>query len=299
MIHIFGYLRPYNNELKVKYVNEYRAEYCTLCHGLRSNLGLLSSLLINYECTFLFIFLSSLYPDNDVSRVTFRCPVNPLKKQTTKPSHAILEYCSFINYYLVLLKLDDSIVDGNWVKRNVCRFLYWFMVRSKKYKRLRGKYSEVAIGIEQCCKELYRLEASENIDYDSCSQMMGLLLQSIVQHYLQYHSISSSEMVIKFAKHLGMWIYLIDAYDDYEEDKKHGSFNPLTLLNPADDSICIQSGDLMLGMMTMNLKTIQKQITFYRHFEIIENIVDFGTRHAVYSIKKKREGKADDKCCKH
>ncbi len=277
-------------------------EYCTLCQGLRKNLGILSSLFLNYECTFLYIFLSSLYPNIEDSEQTFRCPLNPLKKQTTKRFSQGLEYASFINYHLALLKIEDGIIDGNWYTKIIYRILYRILSWNRKYQSLKLKYDKVATDVALHCKDLYHLEQKEYTDYDQCSQTMGAALRSVVQYYIELFPIENADAVLAFAEHLGMWIYLIDAYDDYENDKKHGAFNPLDLVTncpPHDYSTIIRSGEFMLEMMTMNLTTLQGQIRFYRHREIIENVVRFGTRRSVQMIKKKREGKNNDQCCKH
>ena len=300
---MFGYIKPYTNELKGKHVNEYKMNYCTLCHGLRLNLGFWSTLLLNYECTFLYIFLVALYPEIDVETKEFRCPANPIKKQYAQVNSNVLEYVSFVNYHLALLKVYDGVTDSKFVKGLIYRVVFRIMNNNKKYILLRDKYSEMAKTTDELCKDLYRLEIEVCKDFDMCSATMGNVLYEIINFYLQRHPIKKSEAVLEFSKHLGMWTYLIDAYDDYEYDCKHGKFNPLNSFvseNGMEDnsSIGLQSGEMMLGMMTVNLSELHKNIDFYRYEEIIGNIVNHGTRNAVQTIKNKREKKKNDCGCK-
>ena len=91
-----------------------------------------------------------------------------------------------------------------------------------------------------------------------------------------------------------MWTYLIDAYDDFDDDQKRERFNPLNAFTVGADAensceIGLRSGEMMLGMMTANLFALQKEINFYHHEEIIENIISYGTRSSVQKIKTRRE----------
>lgn len=302
-IRIFGYLRPFNNELKMKWISEYKLEYCTLCHGLRENFGILSTLLLNYECTFLYIFLTAINPSEPTEEEIFQCPLSFWNKKETKISSDALEYASFVNYHLTFLKAYDGCEDSKWLKKAGYKFLFWVMSKNKKYLFLRKKFSGMVKKTDNSCNELYRLEASGCSDYDLCSAAMGNVLYEIMDFYLKEHPAENSEAILLFAKHLGMWTYLIDAYDDFEDDKKAGRFNPLTLFaaasNPEDSSqYCIISGEMMLRMMAANLCSIQRNIAFYRHNEIIENIVSYGTRSAVQRIKNKRMKKKNGAKCK-
>lgn len=299
-VHIFGYLKPFNNELKVKYVNEYKLEYCTLCHGLKTNFGLLSTPLLNYECTFLYIFLTALYPESNTEEETFRCPINPAQKQHAHINRDALEYASFVNFHLALLKVYDGCTDSKWLKKLIFKFIFWVMSRNRKYALLRSKYAEIAQKTDDCCKELYRLEAAGCNDYDLCSAAMGDVLYEIMDFYLQGHPVENSGSILSFAEHLGMWTYLIDAYDDFEDDQKSGGFNPLNSFAVASDfeersQLCLRSGEIMLGMMTVNLSALQKSIAFYRHNEILDNIVSYGTRSAVQTIKNKKNKRVKKK----
>lgn len=300
---MFGYLKPYNQELKGKHASEYKNQYCALCHGLRIHLGFFSSLLLNYECTFLYVFLKGVSPEGPSQECNFRCSVNPMKKITTEISDDALEYASFVNYHLAVLKAYDGCYDTKGLKKMSYRLFYWLLTQTKRYKRLYLKYQAMAEQTDQLCRDLYVLEKSADVDFDKCSATMGRVLQEIVTVFLQEHPTESQQTILAFAYHLGMWTYLIDAYDDYEKDLAKGSFNPLTLFSSLENSeeadrMCLRSGEVMLGMMTANLSELLKAIEIYKHNEVLENIVWFGTRNAVHMCKKKKVKKKDDCNCK-
>lgn len=299
---MFGYLKPDQSELKGKYIDAYKREYCTLCHGLKKNFGLLSTVLLNYECTFLYIFLSALYPITELKQESFRCPMNPLRKHKVSINNEALEYASFVNYHLALLKVYDGCVDSKLLKRWIYKITFLIMSQNKKFRRLRSKYEKMAQSTDALCKKLYSLEASNCQDFDLCANLMGDVLYQIMICYLELHPVDNQEVILEFSKHLGMWIYLIDAFDDFEADKKDGNFNPLNSFadgfEPKDaEKGCIRTGEIMLGMMAENLTEFLQGIQFHKDNETIENIVKYGTRAAVRKIKHRRNQKGNECTC--
>ena len=52
---MFGYVKPYNSELKVREDEYYRGIYCGLCRSLSKNTGGFSSIILSYDMTFFAI----------------------------------------------------------------------------------------------------------------------------------------------------------------------------------------------------------------------------------------------------
>ncbi|NLT39458.1 MAG: hypothetical protein GXX89_03220, partial [Clostridiales bacterium] len=57
---MFGYVRPLKGELKVREYEMYQAAYCGLCAAMKRRYGGISTLLLNYDLTFLAVLLLSL-----------------------------------------------------------------------------------------------------------------------------------------------------------------------------------------------------------------------------------------------
>lgn len=302
---MFGYLKPYTAELKEKHNQEYKQMYCGLCHGLRKNLGILGSCFLSNECTFLLVFLDALMEESEASDVCFRCTVNPIEKKHAKLNPKLLSYVSFVNYHLTLLSFRDHYLDSRFLKRWFFKACYYYLAKRRKYKRQLAAYSEIAERITSACDQLIQLETVAGSSYDDCSRQMGQLLADVVASCPSISAETLSSGVLPLAHHLGMWVYLIDAYDDLEKDDKHGSFNPLRSFLAADENdpikTCRQLGELMLNLMHIILCSLAKTIHFYRHAEILENIIDCGTSCAAGNAKnrKKRKDKKNGKSKSH
>ena len=263
-----------------------------MCHGLRTHLGFFSSMLLNYECTFLYVFLSGVSPEAPSQECTFRCSANPAKKISTETSGDALEYASFVNYHLAVLKAYDGCCDTKGLKKVGYRLFHWLLTRNKRYKRMFLKYQAMVTQTDQLCRDLYSLETGKDVDFDSCSAKMGSVLQEIIKGFTENHPIENSEAILTFANHLGMWIYLIDAYDDFEKDQKKKALTPSRYSQiwvPA-----MKQTKCVCGLE----KDLLKSIHIDRHNEVLENIVWFGTQNSVNICKKKKVKKNDCSCKK-
>ena len=257
---------------------------------------------MNYESVFLYIFLEGISNSNEAYDVKFRCPTNPLKKVESRLDKQLLEYASYINYSLVLLKVIDNCRDSKNILYKLCLVL---LSRNKKYLRLQQKYNHIDVKIRGSYDELYQLEKNNCQDFDECSATMGKVLYEIVEYYLSTENIEC-ENAKEFAKHLGMWIYLIDAYDDFEKDIKKQTFNPLyafkngccmdNLNSDFHNSILIYA-EVMLRMMIENMNELLIEINVMKHTEIIDNVIKYATVNEVKRIKQKRTEK--HKKCKN
>ena len=76
---MFGYVRAYKPEMRVKEFEMYKAIYCSLCKKLGKNYGILSRFTLNYDFTFLCLLELALSEKN-CELCQKRCTFNPFKK---------------------------------------------------------------------------------------------------------------------------------------------------------------------------------------------------------------------------
>lgn len=82
---MFGYIKPYKPELKLKEITKYSNAYCALCDQLKRDYGFTSRFILNYDITFLLLCLNHL-DNSDKEDQKIRCPYNPMKVKKTQLS---------------------------------------------------------------------------------------------------------------------------------------------------------------------------------------------------------------------
>lgn len=294
---MFGYIYPNKNELKYKHIREYRTCYCGVCYGIRSNFGLIRSSLLQYECVFLYIFLSAIASDK-LEKVEFRCPLNIFTKRTGNYSKRILEFVSFINIFLVECKLVDDYKDE---KKFTREFLRRIIIHNKRYKEKKLEYGELVEKITNEINKLSQYEKEKEKDIDLLLITQGNILKFIVESFIIYEKIYMSEsqrnICSQVAFQIGEWIYLMDAFDDLEKDHKKGQYNPLLQsVDAFDIQLAKDKGCIILNLISMNIKRIFNELSMEKHKEIVENIIYFGLDLAVDKCRLKNKEIKNNEC---
>ena len=108
---MFGYIRPFRPELRIKEEEAYRSVYCGLCKELGKNYGVFARLTLSYDFTFLAILAMGL-GQGEPSFSKVRCLANPLKQcvacRQDKITPAIAAKAMITLYYKSLDQLCDE-----------------------------------------------------------------------------------------------------------------------------------------------------------------------------------------------
>ena len=258
---MFGYVRINKMDLTFREFDYYKGYYCGLCKYLKENHGEVSRLSLNYDITFLIVILTALYKlDSDITYE--RCIANPLKKKM-RIVNEITEYAASMNILLSYYKLEDNLYDDNGIKDKLAYELY-----KGKLKKAYEKYPQKAEYIKQQLGNLRELEKQESKSIDKVSNTFGNLMGEI----FVYKKDEYEQNLRNIGFNLGKYIYILDAYEDLEEDNKKGRYNPFIdyidkkeeLKNKVDRLI-----SMSLGMATKNIE----QLNLEFNKSIIDNII--------------------------
>ena len=272
---MFGYVRINKMDLTFREFDYYKGYYCGLCKYLKENHGEVSRLSLNYDITFLILILTALYKlDSDITYE--RCIANPLKKKM-RIVNEITEYAASINILLSYYKLEDNLYDDNGIKDKLAYELY-----KGKLKKAYEKYPQKAEYIKQQLGNLRELEKQESKSIDKVSNTFGNLMGEI----FVYKKDEYEQNLRNIGFNLGKYIYILDAYEDLEEDNKKGRYNPFIdyidkkeeLKNKVDRLI-----SMSLGMATKNIE----QLNLEFNKSIIDNIIYSGVYLRYKSILEK------------
>lgn len=214
---MFGYVVANKDIMTPEQQERYKACYCGLCRSLRLRHGGRSRLTLNYDMTFLSMFLSSMYePEEETG--TERCVMHPAKEHAWFGT-VYTDYAADMNIALSYLNcMDDWRDDKNLIRRGEAGAL------SLEYFYVSEKYPEKCAYIKSKLDELSRLESEADPDPDDGAKCFGDIMGEVFS--FQTDSVWGEE-IRRFGVSLGEFVYIMDAVVDLERDRKKGSYNPL------------------------------------------------------------------------
>lgn len=276
---MFGYVTINKPELKIREYERYRSFYCGLCHRLKEQHGRLGQFTLTYDMTFLVILLSSLY-EPQTSCEQARCIAHPAKKHL-QCYNSITEYAADMNIALSFHKFLDDWKDDRSIKG-----LSGMNLLHKRYKEVATQYPKTCRQIEKYLHELSEYEKNKIQDIDKTAGAFGKLMGCL----FDYKQDIWSPYLKRFGFYLGKFIYIMDAYLDFNEDKKSGHYNPLTelsqTLQPKDfDRTCHNLMELMMGQACHEFEKLPLE----QNVEIMRNILYAGVWRKYDAYIKNRQ----------
>ncbi len=223
---MFGYVRPNQEELKVREKRDYEALYCGLCHTLGRRHGFAARMFLNYDVVFLAMLL-----DRETSRIEAegrRCPARLWCRKKRCVQCTALEDAADAGTILSYWKLRDTVADGSFWERTAARLLS-LLLRSA-YRRAAAFRPDYDQTVRTCLEELRLLEEARSPSLDRAADAFARLLQAAAP---PCGAVERERAMGQLLYHLGRWIYLVDAWDDLEEDRRAGRYNPVAARFPA------------------------------------------------------------------
>lgn len=278
---MFGYVRINKMDLTFREYEHYKAYYCGLCKYLKRNHTELSRLTINYDITFLIVLLSSIYqPSAQVFHE--KCIVDPVKKKK-HIINDITEYAASMNILLAYYKLEDDVNDEGGIKSRLARQVY-----KKSFKTAYDKYPKKADFIKKCLGELRSLEEDQSSSIDQTSNCFARLLEEI----FDYKDDDYRDRLRKVGFNIGKYIYIMDAYEDLDEDLEKGRYNPFTSYE--DDREALKDRvDKLIGMTLARLEEGILDLDIEVNKSIIDNIIYSGVylryKGLINGVNKKKQ----------
>ncbi len=229
---MLGYVKVNKDELKIREYNVYKSYYCGLCKTLKSEYGYFSRFVLNYDSVFLALLLSSVTNDEyDLKNEI--CIAHPTKKTPIMVKNKSLTYSAAVMVILVLLKLEDDIRDEKSLKALI---IYLLLTNAKR--KVKKNHGTLFKNCRDTINKLCDLEKNNCDDLDKLSDVFANLLKLLFAP--DFITDENERRILSHIGYmLGRFIYIIDAYEDMEKDKKEKNFNPFLLSeNPPDkDSI--------------------------------------------------------------
>ncbi len=277
---MFGYVKTCTPQLRICEWEAYRGIYCGLCRTLGRRFGPLARLTLSYDFTFYAALEMALREETPEFRRR-SCGVNPLRRCPHCEENGALNRAADMAILSLWYKAEDTIEDGGFWGR--CGGGLLRALLRRQYRRTAERYPAIdavfagemrrqrelegrqeIIGLDELCEPTAKMTAA----------MLGLISEEPDEH----------RVLERLGYLLGRYIYMADALDDWEKDKKHGDFNPFLRLEGEPEALRSHAKASLL--LTIGEMGATFDLLELRHFQpILENIIRLGLPQTVEELQ--------------
>lgn len=265
---MFGYVRPEKGDLLVRDFTDYKAVYCGLCKALGKRCGQVMRSAVSYDMTFLALLLIALAPEDPLLNEE-GCFLNPVKKKGIVKDHPALDFSADMTSLLAYYSAKDDAADEKPVKGRLMAAVF-----SPSARKAARRHPDLDREIRS---HLTRLQDSEKgQDPLLAARPFGLLLQALFREGYRFLGLDdevSLHLLEEAGRALGTWVYLMDAIDDLEEDRRTGSPNPF-LPRPLEEAQKL--AEELLIEAEEEVDRYLALVTYERLGQLVYNIVVLG-----------------------
>ena len=277
---MFGYVIVNKAEMKFKEFDVYHSYYCGLCHALKDRYGAAGQLTLSYDMTFILMLLTSLY-EPEISYSTGRCIAHPFEKHEIRRNF-FSDYIADMNVVLSYYKCLDDWED----EKKVHKLLLSKLLEGKTSDR-QALYRDKIRNIDMLMHEISQKEKENCQDVDTMAGLFGRLMAEITA----VREDEWADNLRSLGYYLGEFIYLLDAYEDIEEDVKRNRYNPLRTRfgEPEFEEDC---HTILTMMMSQCCREFEK-LPLLENVEILRNILYSGVWCRYEIVRQKRQKKSE------
>jgi len=263
---MFGYVKPVVGEMLVREHEFYKATYCGICRAMKKHTGVLSNVTLSYDSVFLALVRMLYIPDEDFKAEQRRCIAHPTKKKPMLKENSAIEYTAKAFAVLTYYKIKDDLNDESGLKKFGVTVVRPIVSVANKKADLDSLATTVADRLDK----ITALEKAKCQSIDEPAGLFGQLLGEIFAYGLP-----DSERLVPYevGYHLGRFIYAADAAEDYEKDRKSGSYNPYVILYGGKDLSKENKENIKCGLL-LECKKIEAAV----------NLLPFGRRATIENI---------------
>lgn len=272
---MFGTIICSKNELSQEEQKRYRSVYCGLCRSLKKRFGQWERLTLNYDMTFLAMFLNSLYDEEAKSEKAW-CGVHPFTMQEVLKNKYI-DYAADMTILLSYYKCKDDWEDEQ--KRTSRRYMEFL---EPHYEKITQIYPRQASCVKNSLERATILEKSGNALPDEVANCSGRMLSEIFVMKEDFWS----DSLRTIGYELGRFTYLMDACLDYEQDKRKKNYNPLCDMNKKPEEM-----ELYLMQAIGNATCEFEKLPIIQDINILRNILYGGVWQKYYAKINRKEEK--------
>ena len=276
---MLGYVTIEKGELKVREYELYRGYYCGICKSIARRYGQTPRMTLSYDAVFLALILAGMTEDVEEFQAQ-RCIVHPVEKRPTLMHSPAMDYAADV---MVILSYHKFLDD--WKDEKSVSALAGKTALRPAYGKLRKLHPAICRQVEEILEKLSLLEKERCASLDQTCSVFAELMELLFTGYFADGDEENPQLRVlgQLGKSVGRWIYAVDALDDWEKDRKDGSYNPLIYRKNGLEGI----EDILYNYLAEMAKAYDL-LEIKKNRGIIENIIFMGLRRRTDLILKER-----------
>lgn len=277
---MFGYIKTCEPYLYKKDEVLYNSLYCGVCKSIGKICGQKARLCLSFDIAF-FSAVAHNILNKDVKINKKRCITHWFRKRPIADRDELTDKLADVNVLLAYYKVKDDLIDEK--KGKIKNLLL-----KKGFKKAHKRNKEISDIINKQYNLLREEEKSNCLSLDRICDPFAKMMQDISDCVFNEFS---TEYTQELFYNLGKWIYLIDALDDFEKDKKSGSFNIFVNILGEDctfeNLMKFKELSFVLNSTFNSIRNSLDNIKFYFNKDLIDNILLRGIQEKTKSIISK------------
>lgn len=279
---MFGTLKPHRCTLDDAAYSRYRTYYCGLCQGLGRHVGPLGRAALSRDAVLVAILADALQesaaPDD-----TTRCPMMPLGHQPTRtPGAPAMEAATGLQLLLGDQKLADRALEGGRAARVIRRWAAGPVARARTDLVALGVPVDRLDGFEhtQLRVEVPGVTGPARAARPT-AEALGLVFAALADlpgTAVAVRTAETRETLRALGRAVGRVIYLVDAFEDLDRDRRKGEFNPLLVRRDGTGSWLasrprVRRSCIMLDGDLATIRESVETLPLVRNRTLLENIL--------------------------
>ena len=270
---MFGYVRPYRDEMKVRDWNLWQKNYCGLCRCLGKRYGFAARFLLNYDMTFLYSLLTM--ADERIASRKCWCPAGIVCRKECRCADDAMEYAADLTVLLAWWKLLDDEKDGGLLRKLGAGLLKLLLRPAARRAAKERPELDMLIG-----RQITRLDQLERQNCTSLDQTADAFAQILKGFAGYWQGAAERRAAGQLLYHVGRFVYLADALDDLPADCRKNRYNPLKnrfhtengRLSPDDQKELLQTMDASIDLAASAFELMDRR----RAGAVPENVIYYG-----------------------
>ena len=214
---MFGYIKVFENKLRVCDLKAYKGVYCGLCRRIACY-SQLARMLLSFDMVFLAMLAEYRQNDYYLEKGKGHC----LKRN--RDAGDSMDFWACISIVMIYQKIQNDVSDGEIKKKVILKGL------EPGYQRCKSRFEAEDELIRA------RLSAIDNLEKSLCDdpvKIADIFADMMVKVFCSCPGFEGNEIenrhLCNIVRELAVWVYLVDFYDDVAKDAETEQYNPLLI----------------------------------------------------------------------